>query len=190
MLDLPSPAIYSRADYGLQVHVVAVEKPVLLAGPELISCESKVELAFRLGRAMSYLRPGRAVAAGSPTHVLKSAMMACYSIRSPDAAIADPDGLIAAFKSSLLGEDPDLRYEMGELVSHISQQHPSLNLSRWVRSLDRSADRVGLLLCGDLVRSIQYLADAAPESRAPLLAFALSPEHMQLRRSLGLSIEV
>ena len=148
-LGIPEPTIYSRADYGHEIHAAALKTPILLAGYEAVTCTDKLELAFRLGRAMSFLRPGRAVAAGCPSRVLKSAMMACYSLGAPGARVPDADGSIREFREAIEKLDSAVQYQALELVAHISQEHPTLNLSRWTRSLARTANQCGLLLCGD-----------------------------------------
>ncbi len=191
ILGVPEPTIYSRADYGRDIHVAALGTPVLLAGYEVVTCTDKLELCCRLGRAMSYLRPGRAIAAGNPSRVLKHAMMACYSIGAPHAKVPDPDGAIAEFRSAIEKLDSVTRSNALEVVAHISHEHPTLNLSRWTRNLARTADRCGLLLCGDLPLSIRCLGES-PSTQAvvELLDFGVSSQYMQLRADMGMSIEI
>tara|TARA_R110002096_G_scaffold44524_5_gene119754 strand:+ start:17011 stop:20382 length:3372 start_codon:yes stop_codon:yes gene_type:complete len=191
VLGVPEPVIYSRVDYGQEIHVASLPTPVLLAGYDAVTCTDKLELACRLARAMSYLKPGRAIAAGCPSRVLKHAMMACYSLGAPSANIPDPDGSVAEFRDAILRLDQTTQYQALELVAHISQEQPSLNLSRWTRVLARTADRCGLLICGDLAMSMACLGQ--PLGSAPgaeLLEFALSSQHMRLRAAMGLSINV
>ena len=190
-LDVEEPEIYTQDDYGRTIHVAALAKPALMVGSATLKCNDKLELAFRLGRSMSFLRPGRAVVAGCPSNVLKSAMLACYSLRSPNASVPDPDGKVAAFKTAIEGGGDMLRHQVTELVSHISQEHPTLNLSRWVRTLSRTADRVGLLLCGDLPTALRCVSESTDQDAiTQLTAFAVSASHIQLRHMMGLSIEV
>jgi len=191
LLGVPEPTIYSRVDYGQEIHVASLATPVLLAGYDAVTCTDKLELACRLGRAMSYLRPGRAIAAGCQSRVLKNAMMACYSLGAPDANIPDPDGSVGEFRRAIEGLDRTVQYQALELVAHISQERPSLNLSRWTRVLARTADRCGLLMCGDLAMSMSCLGQPLEsDAGAQLLSFALSSEHMRLRADMALSISV
>jgi CheY-like chemotaxis protein/tetratricopeptide (TPR) repeat protein len=191
VLGVDEPAIFTHESYGRTIHVAALATPVLMVGKQTLECTDKLELAFRLGRAMSFLRPGRAVAASCPSSILKSAMLACYALRSPNATVPDPDGNVAAIKATIKRRDDMLRHQLTELVSHISQEHPSLNLSRWVRTLNRTADRVGLLLCGDLPTALRCLSETSDQDASNhLIAFAVSASHIQLRHMMGLSIEV
>lgn len=190
-LAMPVPEVRARSDYHRVISVADVETPVLLAGYDTLTCTSKLELCFRLGRAMSYLRPGRATAAASPARALRSAMLACYSLAAPHAQIPDADGQIELFRDALAEGDSVVRAQLEALVVHISREHPTLNLSHWARILSRTADRVGLVLCGDIPLAKRIASElSGAEAAIELVAYSLSPRHLQLRQELGLAIEV
>src|SRR5262249_10795095 len=65
-LEVSVPAVYRHPALAGEVHVGAAEEPALLVGPDALASEDRVELAFRLGRSMTYLRPGRAVGGSRP----------------------------------------------------------------------------------------------------------------------------
>ncbi|MCP4446507.1 MAG: hypothetical protein GY811_14350, partial [Myxococcales bacterium] len=191
ILGVSEPAIYSRADYGHSIHVAPLGTPVLLAGYDAVTCTDKIELAYRLARAMSYLRPGRAIVSRCPSRVLKNAMMACYTLVAPNAVVPDPEGGIAELRAAIQKLDETSQYQALELVAHISHEHPTLNLSQWTRDLARTADRCGLLVCGDLPLSLRCLGEPIHSKAAiELLGFGLSSHHLRLRSNMGLSIEV
>ncbi len=191
VLEVPAPEVRARADYQRMISVPTIAQPVILAGYDILTCTDKLELCFRLGRAMSFLRPGRSAAAGTPARTLKSAMLACYSLAAPRANIPDPDGNLRQFIAALSECDEAVRAQLQELVLRISKDHPTLNLSRWSRVLPRTAERVGLLLCGDIPTAARICSElAGPGATSELLAFSVSPEHLQIRRALGLSIDV
>ncbi len=191
VLGVPAPIIYSRSDFGREIHVASLRTPVLLAGYEAVTCTDKLEVTFRLARAMSYLRPGRAIVAGCPSRVLKSAMMACYSLGSPHANVPDPDGSIAEFRDVIAQLHGETQSHALDLVGRLSRERPRLNLSRWTQIIPRTADRVGLLLCGDLGASMQCLGQPLGSAAAvELMSFAVSSDHAQLRSDMGLSIDV
>ena len=83
MLGVPAPPVYVRADLEQQVHVGGASSPVLLAGSEIVSTPERIELAFRLGRAMTYLLPGRALGGSHPAAVLKQLVLAAYYVKHP-----------------------------------------------------------------------------------------------------------
>jgi hypothetical protein len=140
---------------------------------------------------MTYLFPGRAIGGSRPSRFLKHVVMGAWHSASPRARLEDPDGRVALVRG-LIDQLPDVRREyVHQVVASITGNSRSLNLSRWARSLARSADRMGLLLCGDLPAAIRFAQDASgPEGSAELVDFAISSAHLGLRSSMGLSIDV
>jgi len=61
-----------------------------------------------------------------------------------------------------------------------------LNLSLWARSLSRTADRAGMLLCGDVPAAFTGATEMGELDR-DLQEFAYSAAHVNLRSQLGLS---
>ena len=190
VLGVRVPRVARRADFGDQIHLGASAPPLLLAGPDALAATDRVALGFRLGRAMTYLWPGRAVGGSRPANVLRTLVAAAMSLGSPVAG-DDPDGLGARARAVLLEEPADARRELSERLVRLAQARTGLNLSRWARALARTADRIGLLLCGD----VQVAARAAAvvggsEAIDELLDWATGPEHLALRGRMGLSIAV
>lgn len=191
LLGVPVPPVFLRSDFGRQIHVGAVAPPILLAGDDALAAPERSELGFRLGRAMTYLFPGRAIGGSRPSRFLKHLVLAAWYSASPGARIDDPDGSIASLRV-LIDQLPDVRRRyIHELVGRLTRRSRALNLSRWARSLARSADRMGLLLCGDLPAAIRFAQDSSgPRGAAELIDFAISSAHLGLRSTLGLSIDV
>ncbi|MCC6750774.1 MAG: tetratricopeptide repeat protein [Deltaproteobacteria bacterium] len=67
---------------------------------------------------------------------------------------------------------------------------PLTSASAWVTQAQRSAERAGLLLAGDVRAALQRLVaeQAKPAVRAELLRFSVSPHLYEARRRLGLAI--
>jgi len=61
-----------------------------------------------------------------------------------------------------------------------------LNLSLWARSLSRTADRAGMLLCGDVPAAFSGAKEMGDLDK-DLVEFAYSSAHVTLRRQLGMS---
>ncbi|KAB2897622.1 MAG: hypothetical protein F9K40_12565 [Kofleriaceae bacterium] len=64
-----------------------------------------------------------------------------------------------------------------------SQDH---NLSRWAQSLGRTADRFGLLVCGDVPVAVRLAG--SPAGDGDLVDFARSEAFLRLRAALGLTV--
>ncbi|MDQ3369617.1 MAG: hypothetical protein M3680_29665, partial [Myxococcota bacterium] len=78
LLGVGAAAVYPRVDLGAQIHVIASEPPVLIAGDDALTAPERPELVFRLVRAMTFLWPGRAVGASRPGRVLRAVVMAVF----------------------------------------------------------------------------------------------------------------
>ncbi|MBK9036394.1 MAG: hypothetical protein IPL61_34960 [Myxococcales bacterium] len=179
LLGLPIAPVYAHPDFGPDVHVGASDELVLLAGDDALTAPDRATLAFRLARASTFLWPGRAVGASRPARTLRSLVMALFRESSgPDPT---PDEATAA----LAALPDDVRRQAGGLVSRLFARSPEHNLSRWAQSLGRTADRFGLLVCGDVPVALQLAASADGD----LLAFARSPEFRKVRRALGLAAD-
>lgn len=191
MLGIDQPRVVARPDYGHQIHVGAVVPPVLIAGDDVITSPERLELAFRLGRAMAYLLPGHTFAGSRPTRLLKAAVLAVFSTVHRGLRLDDPQGHIAQVTTYLDILSPEDLAEAQRLVIEITRKSPSLNLSLWSQALGRTANRIGLLLCGDLPLSVRFARDGSPPAVIDdLIDFATSQTYWSLRNHLGLSIDV
>lgn len=191
-LGVAAPPVYRRADFAADAHVAAARPPILLAGPQALTLTDPAALAFRLGRALTYLLPGRAVAGALPSRQLKHTLLATLTLATPSLRVDDPDGEIRAIRVQLGTAAPSLARELAPLCERIlSGQQATLNLGRYGRALARTADRVGLLLCNDLSVAVRIvMAAAAPGAENDLIDFALSDEYLAAREALGLTIAV
>ena len=63
----------------------------------------------------------------------------------------------------------------------------AINLSQWSRSLPRTADRAGVLLCQDIPTALAIAKEGGVLDR-DLVEFSFSAEHVALRAALGLAV--
>jgi DNA-binding response OmpR family regulator/tetratricopeptide (TPR) repeat protein len=190
LFGVSAPPVYRRADFGSDAHVGAMAEPVLLAGPQALALHDRIGLAFRLGRALTYLWPGRALVGALPTRHLKTILLATVTLSSPGLKIDDADGQIAALRAQL-AVAPGLARDVAPLVDRLLKVQGALNLSRYTRGLARTAERVGLLVCNELQAAARITAETSvPGAVDDLLDFALSPEYHSAKEALGLSIAV
>lgn len=185
------PTVYVRSDFGAQIHVGALEHPVLLAGDEALTAPERGELAFRLARAMTYLWPGRAVGGSRPARVLKRVVLAAFAAAAPQAAagLLGTDRDSVAAQAAFAALDDELQQKARAVVLRLVARSPSFNLSKWARGLARTADRAGLLVSGDLPAARRFAVEHGAHDD-DVVDFALSPAHLALRAELGLSIDV
>ena len=191
MLDIDVPRVVARPDFGHQIHVGAIAPPILLAGDDVLTSPERLELAFRMGRAMTFLLPGHTFAGSRPTRLLKAAVLAVFSTVHKGLRLDDQHGHIAQVTSYLDILTPEDFAEAQRLVVEITRKSPSLNLSLWSQALGRTANRFGLLLCGDLPQAVRFARDGSPPAVIDdLIDYSISQSFWSLRNHLGLSIDV
>jgi hypothetical protein len=177
--------VYSRVELGTQIHVVAADPPVLIAGDEALTAPERPELVYRLARAMTFLWPGRAVGASRPGRVLRAIVLAVFREASgSEIGVDDPLASSAADVVSMLPAANRVQARAAAL--RLLSRGDGLNLSMWARGLSRTADRAGLLLCGDVPAAFAGAREIGELDR-DLVEFAYSAAHVKLRAQLGLS---
>ncbi|MEO7732729.1 MAG: hypothetical protein ABIY55_17295, partial [Kofleriaceae bacterium] len=142
------------------------------------------ELAYRLVRAMTFLWPGRAIGASRPGRVLRAIVLAVFREASGSAiGIEDP---LASSAADVVAMLPAVnRVQARAAALRLLSRGDGLNLSLWARSLSRTADRAGLLLCGDIPAALAGAKEVGEIDR-DLVEFAYSAAHVRLRAQLGL----
>ncbi len=185
LLGVPAAAVYSRVELGTQIHVMATDPPVLIAGDEALTSPERPELVYRLVRAMTFLWPGRAIGASRPGRVLRAIVLAVFREASGSAiGIEDP---LASRAADVVAMLPAVnRVQARAAALRLLSRGDALNLSLWARSLSRTADRAGLLLCGDIPTAFAGAKEIGELDR-DLVEFAYSAAHVKLRAQLGLS---
>jgi CheY-like chemotaxis protein len=185
-LGLAVPPVHRLAN--LRADVSAAGQPALiLAGPQALALADHPALAFRIGRALSLCHAGRALALAVTPRQLKECLLAGLSLVSSRLRVEDPEGTIAQLRARLAAS-PELAPQLAPLAERLlSSPQGALNLTRFLRGVQRTADRVGLALCNDPGVALPLVA-AIPGAAEELTAWALSDPYLALRDRLGVSV--
>ncbi len=185
LLGVQLPPVYHKVELGAQIHVVASNPPVLVAGDEALTAPERPDLVFRLARAMTFLWPGRAVGASRPGRVLRAIVLAIFREASGSPVGAEePLAPLAAEAAAALSDET--RAQARAAALRMLSRGGGLNLSLWARSLSRTADRAGMLFSGDVPAAFAGAKEVGELDR-DLVEFAYSAAHVHLRNQLGLS---
>jgi hypothetical protein len=192
VLDVNAPMVFVRADFGTEIHVGAARPPILLAGSQALHNRDVLALAFRLGRAMSYLWAGRALAGALPPAELKDYLGAALTLAQPGLRFDDPEGRVATLRAKLSGRATSLPRVLKPHIEALRGGGKSrVNLGRFVTGMARTADRIGLLMCNDLPTAVTIVQqECALGAEDELIDFALSDAYINARATLGLAIAV
>lgn len=187
LLDVTVPAVFSRPELGNQIHVLAVSPPVLVAGDEALTALERPDLVFQVVRALSLTTPGRAIGGSRPGRVLRAAAMAAFGEATGAAAPAADTAVVAA-SQQIQALPSGQRTQLRALAQRFLARGQALDLSAWSRSLVRTADRVGLLLCGDVPAALTAARELG-ELQPDLIEFARSAVHAELRHELNIMVD-
>jgi tetratricopeptide (TPR) repeat protein len=184
LLGVPPAPVYARVELGAQIHVMACDPPVLIAGDEALTSPERPDLVYRLVRAMTFLWPGRAVGASRPGRVLRAIVLAVFREAS-GTAIGVDDPLASAASDVVATLPATKRVQARAAALRLLSRGDGLNLSLWARSLSRTADRAAMVLCGDIPAAFAGAKELGELDR-DLIEFAYSAAHVRLRARLGL----
>jgi hypothetical protein len=156
------------------------------AGDDALTAPERPELVFRIARALTFLGPGRAVGASRPGRVLRAAVLAIVR-EAAGTEVGRDDALAAKADAAVARLAPEVRAQArASALRLLARTGGGLNLSAWAKSLTRTADRAGLLLCGDIPVAFAGAREAGELDR-DLVEFAYSASHVTLRARLGLA---
>jgi tetratricopeptide (TPR) repeat protein len=191
-LGTPCPALYVLDEVAGGIAAVAAPEPTTALGPEVLRGVSSKTLAFLAGRHITYFRPEYQVLVHFPTAESAAGLFfAAVEIVAPGTFVPPNLALrVAAAKHRLArhlraGELAALSAAVGRLEARDAK----VDLIAWIRGVELTAGRAGLLLAGDLQTALtQVRAEERGLSgmtvdarRADLLAFCASRTLADLR---------
>jgi len=175
-----------------------VDPPALMVGADMRSGRSQKELAFVCGRSLALMRPEFYLASAFiDTAWLKVFFRAALAITQ--GSIVGEDNLEAVQQMvGFMQRLPEpVQVQIRRAVENLLNSGVNPDMSAWLRNVDHTASRVGLLLCGDLRQAISCIKNEAQplgksdvkEKVRQLIVFAISDEYFELREELGLALQ-
>jgi tetratricopeptide (TPR) repeat protein len=197
VLGVECPNLYVLDDVPGDVAAVPAAEPSTVIGPSVLSGRSTKDLAFIVARHLTYYRPEHAVLLYFPTIqeltllVLAAVQLAMPAVAIPPSVAAQVASLQARIAEHISDAD---RAKMTAAVERLEGRGGRLEIGTWVKSVEMTAARVGLVLSGDLrsamtrVRAESRATScvSVEEARADLVAFCASRAHADLRGEYAL----
>lgn len=200
------PPVYVAPDAPGQLELRIVLEgqqvvPSFLLGRDLLAERSEKDLAFFLARRLVRLRADQFLLspeAVSSLDELRVIIAAAVKLVHPEFDLpgTDPNAIrqYAAFLQKTV--QPLTLASAGSAIEQIVADPSRVNLDAWVVGANQSADRAGLLFCGDSVAAVREILRAGdgqgdPEAAVKdLVRWSVSADFMDLREQLGLTAEV
>jgi golgin subfamily B member 1 len=194
-----TPRLFLRSDApGGLAHVPGSNPPATVCGSALLSGYSPQDLAFVVGRHLTYYRMEHFVRTLLPSHSeIKTVLLAALRITGVSPA---PDKNVEA-TAAALGQRLSAAQVDGlrGVCRKFLEAGARTDVKRWIQTSELTGCRAGFLLCNDLEtasRMIQQLptesaADLPPKEKVKeMVLFSVSEEYFRLREALGIQIQV
>ncbi len=168
-------------------------------GHPVLSGWSMGELAFLAAHHLSYARPGwRIIPLLGSRDEVRSLLMGGLAVARPDVpGLAEIGSRAQEFAEQLQEHmSRDTRDLLGTMVEGLLSGEETLEVFSWLRTVEETASRAGLLASGNVTVAANMLAVAgvtpggqsAAERTKAVLAFCVSKRHADLRSSLGVQV--
>jgi len=180
---------------------LVTDPPSSFAGQSVLTGFSPQELTFIVGKHLAYYRGEHYIKYLFPTvPELTMLLFAGMKIVHPDTPVpgemtAQVNATAAELAKYLQTQSTQL-LGLRTVVQGFMEAGAKANIKRWSQSVELTACRAGLLLCGDLeiARKIvgaepQIPGDLPPQDKLKeLLIFSVSNQYFALRKALGIAI--
>jgi hypothetical protein len=197
LLGLETPALYVLSEVEGGLAVAPERAPTVLAGRALGSGLSLPELAFLWARQLTLVRPDHRLLVLFPSVEeladLVKAALATASAKDLRSLEGDAKRFAGGLKRALRGAGAE---RLRAAVQDFPKSETSRRVSSWARSVELAAGRAGLLACGNLEIAARLSRRfpfgklvSAEEAVDDLLAYAVSREHEELRKKLGVAVQ-
>lgn len=189
------PKVYVLPDVNGNMVVLPVREPTVAASRSLGSGLGLPELAFLWARALIALDPEHRVLTAYPTRTeLGKLLLATLAVAEIDGA--DVEGDIAELADRLDEELADEAWSgLEEAARELGRRRVRPRVEAYARSVLAAQSRAALVAAGDVTLAVE-LAKRFPlvgeitldEQLADIRAFAISREHAELRKRLGVAL--
>lgn len=196
-LGIALPDVYLLEEVPSGIAAVPAERPGIALGPQVRSGMTVQQLAFLTGRHLTYYRPEHYALVFFPTLAdLSSLVLAAVRLVIPGISVPPPadDSKVGADLGDHLS--PEKKTALEDAVSRLDARGGKLDLLAWIRHVELTAARAGLMLAGDLRVPMRLMKDetraigelSAETKRGDLLAFCASDAYGKLRERMGVAI--
>jgi len=201
ILPADEPRIFQRqSDAAVVTPLATIEPSVILGAGAFAEGMGPLESAFLAGSELAHQIPGLRLRTLLPNlTALKAWLLGAIRLVKPKFPVAAEIEASVTEAATVLAEagGGEYRDHLVHTVSKLLSDSAALDLKRWVRAVDQTADRAGLILCGDLDIAASIIrhgparpgtAEAVGRAR-DLLVYSVSAQHLAVRERLGTSVD-
>jgi tetratricopeptide (TPR) repeat protein len=200
-LEVKCPELYVLDEVPGDIVAVPGAEPKTAIGPNVLRGLSTIDLAFVCARHLTYYRPEYSALIDFPAlNELSILVLAALQLALPSMPVPATVGAsVAILRNGLRRHlSPEEREEMNDAVAKLDARAGRVNLQAWIRGVELTAARVGLMLCGDLRAAMSRVRGesrdvaelSVDQKRHDLVAFCVSEGHALLRTRFAVTAAV
>ncbi len=197
---LPHKVYRDDATIGMKVEFLV--PPALVVGADMLTGREEREIAFLVGRQLSYLHPRHFLAAVKNLTELKVFMVAALKFARPETQVATGAEVVSELVRLIERRMPQAhKNQLSRLMSDLEAREPDMDFGRmfdeYFAAIERTAIRAGVLVCGNLdvamtiisAEEVSFSGLPKKERLEEVIRFGVSDDHFVLRRALGIAVE-
>ncbi|MCL2324932.1 MAG: hypothetical protein FWC40_00290 [Proteobacteria bacterium] len=192
VIGVQSIGIYHTPFLPTGICIANVDYDAFLIAQDMLAGRSQREVGFLLARACYMYLYFYMAGLQLPTEAIKTLILTSVAFFSNKPADPSTKPIYAAITNM----NQLQRTDFGKALQSLVRGETEANVSAWLKGVDLTCNRVGLLLCGDLATAIRCIKmDPRPiskltnaEREADLLKFCMSEEYFELRARLDMTV--
>ncbi len=194
-----TPDLYVKDEDMSRLSFANTNPPVSFCGEHYESGRTYWQLLFMTVKHLAYFRPGRLVRwLGSSMSELQKILMAALKVGNRGLKTPKGHTDLLIHYANILEDmlDKEQFEQLRAATKYCAESGVSSNIRKWVAGIEHTACRASMLLTGDLVGTASMIRDEGSDPGGPsvaskiqdLMAFSITEEYFELRRSLGIEI--
>lgn len=201
ILGMQCPPLFQNPNDQGELSFLHTHPPSIVLGTSILGVALPPQAAlFITARHLTYYRPGLYVRQLVPTTTgLKAWLFAAIRMMNPQFPV--PGDIVGAVQEALgaltKGITGAQRDHLARVVSKLLQEGAALDLKKWTRAVDVTADRAGLLLADDLQTAVEMVRTSDPQSSVAtiderveeIFRYSVSEQYFAARRTLGIAVD-
>jgi len=197
LFGIPAPKVYVN-ERSFDMRVEGTLPPVIVIGKNLLQGKTEKELAFTIGKTLSYFHPMHVMSQCFQPPVLKTMYLAAEKFVVPDAVVegGETEQFKVLFAHVQKRLSPQLANSLSAAVKALTSGGRRPSISKWLTGVELTGNHAGLLACVDLETAIGALRQESiafsklpPKEKAKeLVLYAVSDEFYEVRRALGIEL--
>lgn len=194
-LGVTEPKVYvSPRQLGIRIE--NLNPPAIVIGSDMLKGRNEVELAFLIGKCLTYFLPIHIMAAIYTRPELKTLFVAAMKVALPKMNLPDSPEVAALAAEISRNLSAGRKEQLTELLEKASKTE--VNLSQWLNNVELTGNHAGMLMCNDVGMALGALKSGifsvaklpVKDQAKDLVVFVVSPKYQELRQALGIQIEL